>query len=92
MSVRPTIDDLLLFFRCANPGLFLIYFRSFQANNTIFTTNQCEKCPSSIWYRDLKPRPLKHESSPITTRPLDFILFVRAQIIPKVAQKVATAA
>ena len=26
-----------------NPGLFFIYFRSFQTNNTIFATNQCEK-------------------------------------------------
>ena len=28
----------------ANLGLFFVYFRSFQTNNTIFTTNQCEKC------------------------------------------------
>ena len=27
----------------ANPGLFFVYFRSFETNNTIFTTNQCEK-------------------------------------------------
>ena len=26
-------------------------------------------CPPSIWRRDLNPQPLKHESSPITTRP-----------------------
>ena len=26
-------------------------------------------CPSSIWCWDLNPRPLEHESSPITTRP-----------------------
>ena len=34
----------------ANPGLFFVYFQSFQTNNTIFSTNQCEKmskCPSS---------------------------------------------
>ena len=41
----------------ANPGLFFIYFRSFQTNNTIFTTNQCEKCPSSTWHWDSNPRP-----------------------------------
>ena len=29
----------------ANPGPFFVYFRSFQTNNTIFTTNQCEKMP-----------------------------------------------
>ena len=31
--------------KCANPGLFFVYFRSFQTNiNSIFTLNQCEKC------------------------------------------------
>ena len=44
-------------------------FWFFQANNTIFRTNQCEKSPSGIRHRDSNPRPLKHESSPITTRP-----------------------
>ena len=34
-----------------------------------FTTNICEKCPSSIWCRDSNPRPLESESPPITTRP-----------------------
>ena len=53
----------------ANPGLFFVYFRSFQTNITIFTTNICEKCPSSIWCRDSNPRPLEHKSLPITTRP-----------------------
>ena len=32
------------FFKWANLGLFFVYFWSFQTNNTIFTTNQCEKC------------------------------------------------
>ena len=53
----------------ANPGLFFVSFWSFQTNITIFTTNICEKCPSSIWCRDLNPRPLECESLPITTRP-----------------------
>ena len=38
----------LFFKKWVNPGLFFVYF---QANNTIFTTNQCEKmsnCSSSI--------------------------------------------
>ena len=35
--------DLFSFFKWANPGLFFLYFQSFQTNNTIFTTNQCEK-------------------------------------------------
>ena len=29
--------------KMANPGLFFVYFRSFQTNITIFTTNTCEK-------------------------------------------------
>ena len=63
--------NLIVFFfkKWANLGLFFVYFRSFQTNNTIFTTNQCEKCPSSIWRWDSNPRPLEHESPPITTRP-----------------------
>ena len=52
----------------ANPGLFFVYFWSFQRNNTICATNQCEKCPSSMCRRDSNPRLFKHESSPITTR------------------------
>ena len=35
--------QLILFFKWANPGLSFVYFQSFQTNNTIFTTNQCEK-------------------------------------------------
>ena len=60
-----------IFFKWANPGLFFVYFLSFQTNNTIFTTNQCEKMssPSSIRYRDSNPQPLEHEFPPITTRP-----------------------
>ena len=46
------------------PPLYCL-FSSFQTNITIFITNICEKCPSSIWY----PRPSGHESPPITTRP-----------------------
>ena len=56
----------------ANPTLFSVYFRCFQKNNRIFTTNQCEKmskCLSSIWRQDSNPRPFEQESSPITTRP-----------------------
>ena len=35
----------------------------------MLTTNICEKYPSSIRCRDSNPRPLDHESPPITTRP-----------------------
>ena len=50
--------------------LFLLFSVFFKQNNTIFTTNQCEKCPSNIRRRDSNPRPLEHESSPITTKPV----------------------
>ena len=49
---------------------FFVYFRSFQTNKQYnFATKYCEKCPSSIRCRDSNPRPLEHESFPITTRP-----------------------
>ena len=54
------------------PGLFIVYFQSFQTNMvTIFTTYQYEKmsCPSSIQHRDSNQRPSEHEPPPITTRP-----------------------
>ena len=60
---------LLFFKKMANPSLFFIYFRSFQTNFTIFTTNKCEKCPSSIRHRESNTRPLDRECLPITTRP-----------------------
>ena len=52
------------------PASFIVYFRSFQTNIiTNFTTNKCEKCPPSTRCWDSNPRPLEHESTPITTRP-----------------------
>ena len=53
-----------------NPGHFLFIFGLF--NNTIFTTNQCEKMfkyPSSIQRWDSNAQSFEHESSLITTRP-----------------------
>ena len=45
-------------------------FSVFSNKQYNFTTNPCEKmpCPSRKRHRDSNPRPLKHESSPITTR------------------------
>ena len=43
-------------------------FSSFHTHISNFTTNKCEKCPSSIWCRDSNSRPFEHESPPITTR------------------------
>ena len=44
--------------------IFGIFKQTLQSYNNI-----CEKCPSSIRYRDSNPRPLEVESPPITTRP-----------------------
>ena len=51
------------------PTSFLFIFGLFKQTLQIFTTNICEKCPSSIRCRDSNPRPLERESPPITTRP-----------------------
>ena len=71
LLLRISNVELSIFVKMGQLGLFFIYFRSFQTDNTIFTTNLCEKmsnCPSSIWRRDWNPRPFEQESSPITTR------------------------
>ena len=58
------------FKKLAIPGLFFVYFRLFkQTLLQFFTTNKCEKCPSSKWCWDSNPRPSGHESPTITTRP-----------------------
>ena len=62
--------NLFVFFlKMGQPGLFLLFF---QTRITIFTTNKCKECPSSIrcWY-------LERESPLITTRPglLPYYLF-----------------
>ena len=69
-AIQAPLTTVYFFKKGPIPASF-IYFRSFQANSTIFTTNQCENmsCPSSIRCRDSNPRPLERESPPITTRP-----------------------
>ena len=44
-------------------------FWSFQTNNIVFKTSQKMSCPCSIVRWDSNPWPLKHEPSPITSRP-----------------------
>ena len=65
-------------FKWAIPSLYFVYFRSFQTNIKIFTS-QCEKCPSSKQWWDSNTRPSEYESPPITTRPeacmLDLLYF-----------------
>ena len=66
---RPTPPSCYCFFKWAIPGLFFIYFRS--SHSTIITTNQREKCPSSIQFWDSNQGALVHEFPPITTWPED---------------------
>ena len=61
-----------IFLKWANHSLFFVYFRSFQTNNTIFTTNQCEKCPNVHLVYSAGIQTFWTESSTITTRPLGF--------------------
>ena len=63
------LSDLAGFFKWANHGLFFHFFHPFQTNITIFTTNKCEKCPSSIRRRDSNSQPSDYKSPPLTTRP-----------------------
>ena len=58
-----------LIFNWAIQAPFIVYFRSFQTNITVFTINTREKSPSSIRCKDSNPQSLEHESPPITTRP-----------------------
>ena len=77
------------FFKKIGPTpAFFIYFRSFQTNTTIFTTNQCERMSIMCW--DSNPQPSKHESSPITTRPeLRHKIFYKAPALLVVVELVA---
>ena len=61
---------LLVFFqKWANPGLFFVYFWSFQTTSLQFLQQiYVKKCPSSIQCRDSNPWPSLRESLPITTR------------------------
>ena len=80
-KVKKTVD-FVFFKKMGQTRPIFFFFWVFQTNSTIFTTNQCEKmaCPSRIRCRDSNPRPLDHESSPITTGPglpPMFVFFVR---------------
>ena len=63
-------SDIVFLKKWAIPGLFFVYFRSFQTNiNTILQQINVKKCPSSIRRWDSNPWPSDHESPPINTRP-----------------------
>ena len=69
--IIPDAEGSTKFFliKWANPGLFFVYFRSFQTNITILQQIYVKKCPFSIRCCNSNPRPSEHESLPITTRP-----------------------
>ena len=76
------------FFKWAIPGFFLFLFLFFSNKNYNFTTNICDKRPSSIQCWDLNPRPSEHESPPLTTRPglplvTLFVPFGHAKVLPR---------
>ena len=66
--IRGSALDGFFKIKWASRSLFFVYFRSFQTNNTFLQQINVKICPSSIWCWDSNPQPLKHESSPITTR------------------------
>ena len=51
------------------PDSFPFIFGLFKQTIQLLQQINVKKCPSSIWRWDSNPRPFKHESSPITTRP-----------------------
>ena len=68
---------IIIFQKWANPASFSFIFCLFQTHITIFTTNKCEKCPSSIRCQDSNSRPLGHESPPITTTPVHLLKIIK---------------
>ena len=62
---------ILSFLNGRIPASFCLFSVISNKQYNFFTKDQCGKmsCPSSIVRRDSNPQPLKHESSPITTRP-----------------------
>ena len=69
MTLALRVYPFSYFLNMGQPRPLFHLFSSFQTNITIFTTNKCEKSPSSMWHRDLNPWHLEHEPPPITTRP-----------------------
>ena len=67
MSVLGVVWNLT-FLNGPTPAFFRL-FSVFSNKQYNFTTNQFEKCQSSIWCWDSNTWPFEHEPSPITTRP-----------------------
>ena len=59
----------LIFLNGPTPASLSFIFSLFKQTVQFLQQINVKKCPSSIGRQDSKPRPFKHESSPITTRP-----------------------
>ena len=57
------------FFKWANPGLFFVYFWSFQTNITNFNNKYLWKNVHPVYSVGIRTHVLRNESPPITTRP-----------------------
>ena len=66
---RHPLVIIFFFLKMGQPRPLFGLFSVFSNKQYNFTTNICEKCPSSIRCRDSNPRPLERESLSITTRP-----------------------
>ena len=60
--------SIKLFLNGPTPVSFSFIFSLFNKHE-IFTTNQCEKCPSILQHRDSNLQPSDYEYPPLTTRP-----------------------
>ena len=69
LKVSRQMPHHIFFKRWANPGLFFVNFRHFKQSKQFLQQTNVKKCPSSSQHRDSNSKPLKHELSPITTRP-----------------------
>ena len=67
IKIRAYIFKGRRMFQWANPGLFFIYFRSFQTNNTILTTTNVMSIRYTV--QGFEPTTSRTLSSPLTTKP-----------------------
>ena len=89
--LKPTtsyqISLIIIFFKWTDPGLFFIYFWSFQTNKTLFTANQSEKCHvhpvygAGIQTQDLFSNQLYHYLFLNGKNPASFRLFLALCLI-----------
>ena len=67
-SILNALNGLILN-KWAILGLLFVYFFSFKKHYNFYKKIMGLNCPFCIWWWDSNPRPLRHESPHITTRP-----------------------